>query len=47
MAIRLSFFWTTLNLARVVSSLLAAGILTMRGVKGRPGWFWLFVSHST
>jgi hypothetical protein len=32
-----------LNVARIVSSLLAAGILEMRGVHGRPGWFWLFL----
>lgn len=45
LAIRLAVFWSTLNLARVVSALLAAGILQMRGAAGRPGWFWLFVSH--
>jgi hypothetical protein len=27
----------------VISSLLAAGILKMRGVAGKPGWFWLFL----
>lgn len=27
----------------VISALLAAGILEMRGVAGRPGWFWLFL----
>lgn len=27
----------------VISSLLAAGILEMRGTSGRPGWFWLFL----
>jgi hypothetical protein len=27
----------------VLSSLLAAGILNMRGIAGRPGWFWLFL----
>lgn len=40
MSIRLSFFWSTLNVARVLSALLAAGILKMRGEHGRPGWFW-------
>lgn len=40
---RLAWFWATLNMARVVSALLAAGILQMRGVSGRPGWFWLFL----
>ncbi|PWN53805.1 MFS general substrate transporter [Violaceomyces palustris] len=40
---RLAVFWSTLNVARVISALLAAGILEMRGVSGRPGWFWLFL----
>ncbi|KAK5098017.1 hypothetical protein LTS08_006772 [Lithohypha guttulata] len=40
---RLAVFWSTLNIARVVSALLAAGILEMRGVGGKPGWFWLFL----
>lgn len=46
MSIRLSFFWSTLNVARVISALLAAGILKMRNAAGRPGWFWLFISKS-
>ncbi|KIN00026.1 hypothetical protein OIDMADRAFT_166152 [Oidiodendron maius Zn] len=40
---RLAIFWSTLNVARVISSLLAAAILNMRGVGGKPGWFWLFL----
>jgi hypothetical protein len=40
---RLAVFWSSLNVARVLSALLAAGILKMRGVAGRPGWFWLFL----
>jgi len=40
---RLAVFWSTLNIARVISALLAAGILQMRGVGGKPGWFWLFL----
>ncbi|KAL4891568.1 MFS transporter [Aspergillus ambiguus] len=43
LSVRLAFFWSTLNIARVISSLLAAGILEMRGVMGKPGWFWLFL----
>lgn len=43
LSVRLAAFWSTLNLARIVSSLLAAGILQMRGIAGRPGWFWLFL----
>ncbi|GHJ89331.1 hypothetical protein NliqN6_5733 [Naganishia liquefaciens] len=42
LAIRLSLFWSSLNLARVFSNLLAAAILPMRGVAGKTGWFWLF-----
>jgi hypothetical protein len=29
--------------ARIISSLLAAGILQMRDVQGKSGWFWLFL----
>ncbi|KAH6654511.1 major facilitator superfamily domain-containing protein [Truncatella angustata] len=40
---RLAAFWSTLNIARVISALLAAGILQMRSIGGHPGWFWLFL----
>lgn len=43
LSIRLACFWSTLNIARVISALLAAGILEMRGVGGKTGWFWLFL----
>jgi hypothetical protein len=43
LSVRLAAFWSTLNVARVISALLAAGLLEMRGVGGRPGWFWLFL----
>ncbi|RAL16960.1 putative MFS transporter [Aspergillus homomorphus CBS 101889] len=43
LSVRLGFFWSTLNVARIISSLLAAGILEMRGMQGKPGWFWLFL----
>jgi hypothetical protein len=43
LSVRLAAFWSTLNVARIISSLLAAGILEMRGVAGKPGWFWLFL----
>ncbi|PNH64238.1 hypothetical protein VD0002_g4352 [Verticillium dahliae] len=43
LSIRLAAFWSTLNIARVISALLAAGILEMRGIGGYPGWFWLFL----
>ncbi|KAL6709355.1 hypothetical protein ACN47E_001762 [Coniothyrium glycines] len=43
LALRLAAFWSTLNVARVISALLAAGILEMRGIGGKPGWFWLFL----
>lgn len=42
-AVRLAVFWSTLNVARIISALLAAGILEMRGIAGKPGWFWLFL----
>lgn len=34
---------TESEVARVISALLAAGILEMRGIGGKPGWFWLFL----
>ncbi|POS74900.1 major facilitator superfamily transporter [Diaporthe helianthi] len=43
LSLRLAAFWSTLNIARVISALLAAGILEMRGIGGKPGWFWLFL----
>lgn len=43
LSIRLAAFWSTLNVARVISALLAAGILELRGTSGKPGWFWLFL----
>ncbi|KAI6775850.1 hypothetical protein HG530_002608 [Fusarium avenaceum] len=43
LSIRLAAFWSTLNIARVISALLAAGLIEMRGVNGRPGWFWLLL----
>lgn len=43
LSVRLACFWSTLNVARVISALLAAGILEMRGIRGHSGWFWLFL----
>lgn len=41
--IRLSFFWTSLSMTSILTSLLAFGILRMRGIGGWPGWRWLFL----
>ncbi|KAF9767783.1 hypothetical protein IL306_015008 [Fusarium sp. DS 682] len=41
--IRLAFFWTALSTSNIVGSLLAAGILQMRGILGWGGWRWLFL----
>ncbi|KAI0480746.1 major facilitator superfamily domain-containing protein [Xylariaceae sp. FL0804] len=43
LSVRLAAFWSTLNIARIISALLAAAILEMEGVRGKPGWFWLFL----
>lgn len=40
---RLAFFWTALSTVNIVGSLLAAGILQMRGLRGWSGWQWLFL----
>jgi hypothetical protein len=45
LSVRLAAFWSTLNVARVISALLAAGILEMRGVHGRPGWCKFIEGH--
>ncbi|KAI0847772.1 MFS general substrate transporter [Daldinia vernicosa] len=41
--IRLAWFWTALSTVNIVGSLLAAGILQMRGINGWSGWQWLFL----
>jgi hypothetical protein len=38
-----AFETNRVQVARVISALLAAGILEMRGTKGKPGWFWMFL----
>ncbi|KAG4442148.1 hypothetical protein IFR05_002361 [Cadophora sp. M221] len=40
---RVMFFYFGNQFGQASSKLLAYGILHMRGVGGRPGWFWLFV----
>lgn len=45
--IRLSWFWTTLAVVQIGSSLLACGILKMRGLAGLEGWRWLFLIEGT
>ncbi|KAK4160537.1 major facilitator superfamily domain-containing protein [Cladorrhinum sp. PSN259] len=40
---RLSWFWTALSTVNIFGSLLAAGILQMRGINGWGGWQWLFL----
>ncbi|KAJ8089387.1 hypothetical protein PM082_014635 [Marasmius tenuissimus] len=41
--IRLSWFWTVLSTCNIVGSLVAAGILQLRGRNGWGGWQWLFL----
>ncbi|EFX04279.1 major facilitator superfamily transporter [Grosmannia clavigera kw1407] len=43
MSIRLSFFWTAMSIADIISALLAYGLLHMRGVQDRSGWRWMFL----
>ncbi|KAF3037219.1 hypothetical protein E8E12_004771 [Didymella heteroderae] len=40
---RLAWFWTALSFCNIVGSLLAAGILQMRGLHGWGGWQYLFL----
>lgn len=39
---RVMFFYFGNQFGQASSKLLAYGILHMRGVGGKPGWFWLF-----
>ncbi|KPM45663.1 putative transporter [Neonectria ditissima] len=41
--VRLAFFWTALSTCNIVGSLIAAGVLQMRGILGWGGWRWLFL----
>ncbi|KAK1762503.1 MFS permease [Phialemonium atrogriseum] len=41
--IRLSYFWTSLSVTGIVTSLLAFALLHLRGVNGWGGWRWLFL----
>lgn len=41
--IRLAWFWTSLSVTTILTSLLAFGILRMRGIAGWAGWQWLFL----
>lgn len=43
LTIRLSFFWVSLTTTNIIGSLLAAGILQLRGRHGLAGWRWLFL----
>jgi hypothetical protein len=38
--IRLSFFWTALDGTQIITSILAFGLLHMRGVYDMAGWRW-------
>ncbi|KAJ4402552.1 hypothetical protein N0V91_007090 [Didymella pomorum] len=40
---RLAWFWTALSFCNIVGSLMAAGILQMRGLHGWGGWQYLFL----
>ncbi|KAK6460830.1 major facilitator superfamily domain-containing protein [Scheffersomyces coipomensis] len=40
---RLSWFWTTLSLVTIFTSILAFGILRLGGKGGLSGWRWLFL----
>lgn len=41
--IRLSFFWTSLSVTGIITSLLAFALLHLDGVHGLAGWRWLFL----
>jgi hypothetical protein len=41
--IRLSFFWTSLSITTIFTSLIAFGIFRLHGVNGIAGWRWIFL----
>ncbi|KAF5541788.1 nicotinamide mononucleotide permease [Fusarium phyllophilum] len=43
LTVRLAFFWTAYNVADIISGLLGAGFLQLRGWHGYEGWRWLFL----
>ncbi|KAH8893657.1 MFS general substrate transporter [Thozetella sp. PMI_491] len=43
LSLRLGFFYTSFSFADIASSLIAYGVLHMRGVLGLAGWRWLFL----
>ncbi|VEU19833.1 DEKNAAC100798 [Brettanomyces naardenensis] len=43
LSIRLSFFWTSLSLTTIVTSIMAFGLFHLRGVSGMAGWSWVFL----
>ncbi|KAI2603054.1 MFS general substrate transporter [Hypoxylon fragiforme] len=43
LTLRLGFFWTMMSVADIISALLGAGLLHLRGVLGYSGWRWLFL----
>ncbi|KAH9904440.1 MFS general substrate transporter [Xylariomycetidae sp. FL2044] len=43
LSIRLGFFWTMMSVADILSALIAAGLLKLRGVSNHAGWRWLFL----
>lgn len=44
LSIRMSWFYTGIPLTQAWGSLLAGGILEMRGIQGWGGWQWLYVT---
>ncbi|THV65383.1 putative MFS transporter [Aureobasidium pullulans] len=40
---RIAILSSGINIAKALSSLIAAGILNMRGIGGKPGWFYLLL----
>ncbi|KAJ5893569.1 Major facilitator superfamily domain general substrate transporter [Penicillium taxi] len=43
LSLRLGFFWTAMNIADIIASFLAFGLLHLRGVSGQAGWRWMFL----
>jgi len=41
--LRIAIFFASASLSGAFSGLLAAAIINMDGIKGKPGWSWIFI----
>ncbi|EJD00760.1 MFS general substrate transporter [Fomitiporia mediterranea MF3/22] len=47
LSVRIALFFSAASLSGAFSGLLAAAIINMDGMRGRPGWAWIFILEGT